>query len=138
MLPTTAAAFTTQITMALEQNRLYTPELEQSLRDFPLYSQDNRQKDASCQAVFSIGNIRWYILEGQKEGEDFTIFGIVVGMQATEYGFMSLNEMAGVEIDASAYGLGIMKVGQKMNFRPCALSSIKDSELQSFLSELYD
>ena len=117
---------------------LYTPFLEQSLRDYPLYSQDSRRRDALCQAVFSIGNIRWYILEGQKDGEDFTLYGIVVGMQSTEYGYMSLNEMADVRVDATVYGLGVLEVGQDMDFSPCALSEIRDAELQSFLSGLYD
>lgn len=132
------ATFAKQMIMAIETNRLFTPELENALRDYPLYSQVDRQKDAVCQAVFSIGNIRWYILEGQKDGTDFTLYGIVVGMQATEYGYVSLNEMAGVEIDASSYGLGKLKVGQNMNFKPCALSEIRDVDLQTFLSELYD
>ena len=44
-----------------------TPELEQALSDSPLYSQDDKQKDAVCHAIFSIGNVRWYVLEGEKE-----------------------------------------------------------------------
>lgn len=123
---------------ALEQNRLMTPELEQALSDSPLYSQDDKQKDAVCHAIFSISNVRWYVLEGEKESDDFTMFGIVAGLQATEYGYMSLNEMAGVSLDARSYGLGIMTVEQDKEFEPCKLADIQDGELQRFLSEMYD
>lgn len=123
---------------ALEQNRLMTPELEQALSDSPLYSQDDKQKDAVCHAIFSIGNVRWYVLEGEKESDDFTMYGIVAGLQATEYGYMSLNEMAGVTLDARSYGLGIMTVEQDKEFEPCKLADIQDGELQRFLSEMYD
>ena len=34
--------------------------------------------DTVCIAVFFIGNARWYILEGQRENDDFVLFGIVV------------------------------------------------------------
>ena len=57
---------------------------------------------------------------------------------ATEYGFVSANEMASISIDASKYGLGILKVELDNVFEPCNLSAIKDIELQEFLSNLYD
>ena len=60
-------------------NRLITPELTEALSSYPLYSQDAKKKDALCIAVFYLGNIRWYIMEGQQEGNDFTLYGIVTG-----------------------------------------------------------
>ena len=54
-------------------NRLMTAELREALSDYPLYSQDAKGKDALCIAVFHLGNIRWYIMEGQPEGDDFTL-----------------------------------------------------------------
>lgn len=77
-------------------NRLITPELEKAMQDYPLYSQDSKKKDAVCIAVFFIGNARWYILEGQRENDDFVLFGIVVGLAETEYSYISANEMASV------------------------------------------
>ena len=53
-----------------------------------------------------------------------------------EYG--SLNEMADLTIDASKYGLGILKVEQVKDFKACQLSEIEDTELQAFLSRMYD
>lgn len=55
-----------------------------------------------------------------------------------EYGYVSLNEMAGLTIDASKYGLGILKVEQVKDFKACQLSEIEDTELQAFLSRMYD
>ena len=56
----------------------------------------------------------------------------------TEYGYMSAKEMSALTIDASKYGLGILKVEQDKTFIPCKLSEIVDAELQSFLSNMYD
>ena len=55
-----------------------------------------------------------------------------------EYGYVSLNEMADLTIDASKYGLGILKVEQVKDFKACQLSEIEDTELQTFLSRMYD
>ena len=45
------------MTMATDyNNRLITPDLEKSMKDYPLYSQDSKKKDALCIAVFFIGN----------------------------------------------------------------------------------
>ena len=74
-------------------NRLITPELEKAMQDYPLYSQDSKKKDAVCIAVFFIGNARWYILEGQRENDDFVLFGIVAGLAETEYSYLSANDM---------------------------------------------
>ena len=120
------------------QNRLITPELEEALKSYPLYSQDGKKKDATCIVVFYLGNIRWYIMEGQPEGSDFTFYGIVTGLQETEYGYASANELASVSYDASEYGLGTLTFQQDKNFKPCSLSEIEDTELQAFLSKLYD
>lgn len=118
--------------------RLITPELSEALSSYPLYSQDAKKKDAQCITVFYLGNIRWYILEGQPEDDDFTLYGIVTGLQETEYGYLSAIEMAGVTYDASGYGLGNLRIEQDKEFKPCILAEIEDEELQAFLSRLYD
>lgn len=120
------------------QNRLFTPELEKALKDYPLYSQDGKKKDATCIAVFHIGNIRWYVLEGQQDGSDFILYGVVLGLIDNEYGYVSLNEMAELTIDVSKYGLGVLKVEQVEDFKACRLTEIEDADLQTFLSRMYD
>ena len=123
---------------ATQSNRLITSELQKTLTDYPLYSQDGKQKDALCIAMFYLGNIRWYIMEGQQEGSDFTLYGIVAGLHETEYGYLSANEMAAITYDASKYGLGTLRIEQNKDFIPCELGNITDAELQAFLSHLYD
>ena len=49
-------------------SRLITPVLEEILKSYPLYSQDGKGKDAVCVAIFFIGHVRWFVLEGQPEG----------------------------------------------------------------------
>lgn len=115
-----------------------TAELAEQLKDFPLYSQDGKQKDATCVCVFEIGLIRWYVLEGQPEGDDFTLFSIVVGMAETEYGYTSVKEMEGIMVDGSRYGLGTLRIRQVPDFKPCPLAEIQDRRLQDFLSRLYE
>ena len=61
-------------------NHLITPELQATFTGHELYSQDGKKKDATCIAVFHIGNFRWYVLEGQQEGNDFILYGIVLGL----------------------------------------------------------
>lgn len=122
----------------LFQNRLFTPELEKALKDYPLYSQDGKKEDAICITVFHIGNIRWYVLEGQEEGNDFILYDVIFGLIDNEYGYVSLNEMADLTIDASKYGLGILKVEQVEEFKACRLTEIEDADLQTFLSRMYD
>ena len=89
------------------QNRLLTSEVKEAFEGHKLYSQDGKKKDAKCIAVFRIGNIRWYFIEGQEEGEDFIFYGVVLGLVATEYGYVSANEMASISIDASKYALSL-------------------------------
>ena len=57
-------------------SRLITPVLEEILKSYPLYSQDGKGKDAVCVAIFFIGHVRWFVLEGQPEGNDTTLFTI--------------------------------------------------------------
>ena len=119
-------------------NRLITEEVLKALKDYPLYTQDGKQKDAVCVCLFTIGNVRLYILEGQPEGNDFTLYGIVAGLFETEYGYISANELQEIKVNADCYELGILVVEQDKSFKSCKLKEIKDDELQNFLSSLYD
>ena len=119
-------------------NRLMTPRLEEAFKGFPLYSQDGKGKDAVCVAIFAIGNARWFVLEGSREGDDTIMFCIVVGLAEDEYGYVSLNELAEIEIDCRSKGYGILQVTEVPYFKPRPLREIPDSRLQSLLSRLHD
>ena len=63
-------------------------------------------------------------MEGQKEGNVFILYGVVFGLIDNEYGYVSLNEMADLTIDASKYGLGVLKVELVEEFKACRLTEI--------------
>ena len=114
--------------------RLMTTQLAEALEGYPLYSQDGKGKEAVCRAVFALGSVRWFILEGNREDDDVILFGIVVGLMEDEYGYVSLNELSDVELDLSAQGFGKLQVRQQQNFKPVPLKQIQDSRLQDFLA----
>ena len=119
-------------------NKLITPQIIKALKNYPLYSQEEKGIEAICVAVFQIGRIKWYILEGQYEGDDFILFAVVCGMCETEYGYVSANELEKIEIDGSKYGINDkFHVCQVKGFTPTKLKNIQDNELRSFLHRLY-
>ena len=97
-------------------SRLITPVLEEILKSYPLYSQDGKGKDAVCVAIFFIGHVRWFVLEGQPEGNDTTLFTIVCGLHETEYGYTSVNEMESVKVDGSKYGVDEIFQVEQLDF----------------------
>ena len=116
--------------------RLMTTQLEEALKGFPLYSQDGKGKDAICRAIFALGGVRWFILEGEKEGNDTILFGIVIGLIEDEYGYISLNELSDIELDLTKQGFGKLQVRQQEDFQPTPLKKLRDSRLQEFLARM--
>ena len=112
--------------------RLMTPQLEEALKGFPLYSQNGKGKEAVCRAVFALGSVRWFILEGEAEENDIILFGIVIGLM--EYSYISLNELSEIELDLTAQGLGKLQIRQQPNFQPTELRLLNDKRLQRFLA----
>ena len=103
------------------------------MKGYPLYSQDGRGKEAVCVAIFALGAIRWFILEGEVQDSDTILYGIVIGLAEDEYGYVSLNELSSVTLDLTAQGLGKLQVRQQENFRPTKLKNLQDYRLQRFL-----
>lgn len=119
-------------------NRLITPQLMEVLKGYPLYSQNGKGIEAICVVIFQIGRIRWYILEGQQESDDFVLFAVVCGMCETEYGYVSANELADIEIDGAKFGMDCkFHVCQDSHFKPTKLKDICHADLQEFLDRLY-
>ena len=114
--------------------RLMTPQLEEALKGFPLYSQNGKGKEAVCRAVFALGSVRWFILEGEAEENDIILFGIVMGLMEDEYSYISLNELSEIELDLTAQGLGKLQIRQQPNFQPTELRLLNDKRLQRFLA----
>ena len=124
--------------MKNQENSLLTPELLEALANYPLYSQENKKVcDMQAVALFRIGSIRWYILEGNAEGDRFTFFTLVCGMSdCTELGYTDAGELAGIAVDASRYGMpGItLKVERVEDFKPSRLADIEDEDVKNYVA----
>ena len=128
--------------MRNQENRLLTSELLEELASYPLYSQEHKKvSDLFAVALLHIGNIRWYILEGNAEGDRFTFFTLVCGMsEDTELGYTDAGELASIAVDASRYGLpGILLTVERVeDFKPCRLIDIEDEDVQKYVARFTD
>lgn len=124
--------------MKNQENRLLTTELFEALANYPLYSQENTKVfDLQAIALFRIGNIRWYVLEGNAEGDRFTFFTLVCGMSdCTELGYTDAGELAGIAVDASHYGMPgiLLTVERAEDFKPCRLADIDDEDVKNYVA----
>lgn len=124
--------------MRNQENRLLTSELLEALANYPLYSQEHRKVcDLQAVALFHIGNIRWYILEGNAEGDRFTFFTLVCGMaEYAELGYADAGELASIAVDASRYGLPgiLLTVERAEDFKPCRLADIYDEDVKNYVA----
>ena len=124
--------------MKNQENRLLTPELLEALANYPLYSQENKKVcDLQAVALFRIGSIRWYVLEGNAEGDRFTFFTLVCGMgYESELGYTDAGELASIAVDASRYGMpGItLTVERVEDFNPCRLAEIEDEDVKNYVA----
>ena len=124
--------------MKNQENRLLTSELLEALASYPLYSQEHKKvSDLFAVALLHIGNIRWYILEGNAEGDRFTFFTLVCGMsEDAELGYTDAGELASIAVDASRYGLPgiLLTVERAEDFKPCRLADIDDEDVQNYVA----
>ena len=124
--------------MKNQENRLLTPELLEALANYPLYSQEHTKVcDMQAVALFRIGSIRWYVMEGNAEGDRFTFFTLVCGMgYESELGYTDAGELAGIAVDASRYGMpGItLTVERAEDFKPCRLADIDDEDVKNYVA----
>ena len=104
------------------ESRLITPELEKRLAEYPLGSQDGKWKSAMCVAVFHIGRIRWYVLEGGREGD--ILYCIACGMAETEYGYTSVREMEAIEVDGGRLLASQMRSAVIASPHGCAVETV--------------
>ena len=128
--------------MKNQENRLLTSELLEALASYPLYSQEHKEvSDLYAVALLHISNIRWYILEGNAEGDRFTFFTLVCGMSdCPELGYTDAGELAGIAVDASRYGLPgiLLTVERAEDFKPCRLVDIDDEDVKDYVARFTD
>lgn len=122
--------------MKNQENRLLTSELLEALASYPLYSQEQKKiGDLFAVALFRIGLIRWYVLEGNAEGDRFTFFTLVCGLgDDSELGYTDAEELAEIAVDASRYGMPgvLLTVEQVEDFQPCRLADINDEDVKRY------
>ena len=120
------------------ENRLLTSELLEALASYPLYSQEHKKvSDLYAVALLHISNIRWYILEGNAEGDRFTFFTLVCGMsEDTELGYTDAGDLASIAVDAKSYGLPgiLLTVERAEDFKPCRLADIDDEDVKKYVA----
>lgn len=128
--------------MENKENRLLTSELLEALASYPLYSQENKKVcDMQAVALFRIGSIRWYVLEGNAEGDRFTFFTLVCGMgEGAELGYTDAGELASIAVDASRYGLPgiLLTVERAEDFKPCRLGDVEDEDVKNYVARFTD
>ena len=124
--------------MKNQENRLLTSELLEALASYPLYSQEHKEvSDLYAVALLHISNIRWYILEGNAEGDRFTFFTLVCGLaDGPELGYTDAGELASIAVDASRYGLpGILLTVERVeDFQPCRMADIDDEDVKNYVA----
>ena len=124
--------------MKNQENRLLTSDLLEALESYPLYSQEHKKvRDLFAVALLHIGSIRWYIMEGNAEGDRFTFFSLVCGLaDCPELGYTDAGELAGIAVDASRYGLPgiLLAVERAEDFKPCRLLDIDDEDVQKYVA----
>lgn len=74
---------------------------------------------SSASSSTPAGSQTWYILEGEKQDDDYILFALLDNMGEREYGYVSLNELQRVR--TRPFGLGIER---DMYFTPCKVSEI--------------
>lgn len=101
--------------------KLLTKAIEKQLAKYPIYSQDGKGGKAQviCKFFNPCGSQTWYILEGEKQDDDYILFALLDNMGEREYGYVSLNELQRVR--TRPFGLGI---DRDMYFTPCKVSEI--------------
>lgn len=128
--------------MQNQENRLLTSEILEALASYPLYSQEQKKVcDLFAVALFRIGLIRWYVLEGNAEGDRFTFYTLVCGMdEMPELGYTDADELAGVDVDGARYGFpgAVYRVEREEDFTPCRLTDIADEDVKRFCSRFAD
>ena len=76
--------------------KLFTDELVELFKDYPLYSQQDEEDPLVVAKFFDpVGSATWYVLE--LDPVERIAFSYVVGLQVDEYGYISIDELESIE-----------------------------------------
>ena len=98
--------------------KLITKKIENELAKYPLYSQDSKGNEAVAICKFFLQGFTWYVLEAQKNGNDYEFFGIIDGLEK-EYGYFTLSQLQRLR---GRWGL---TVERDMYFKPTQVIDIR-------------
>jgi len=103
--------------------KLITPEFEELMKDYPLYSQEKEDDPLVVSKFFNpVGAGTWYLTEYNPE--DHLAFGYVTGLGEDELGYISLDEMEGIRLP------GGLTLERDLYWKPCRLSEVKAGRRQ--------
>ena len=68
-----------------------------------MYSQDSKGDNAIAVCKFFLQGYTWYVLEADKNGDDYEFYGIIVG-QFAELSYFTLSQLKNVR---GKWGLGV-------------------------------
>ena len=118
-------------------------ELAESLKKFPLYSQDGKKADAVVVAkyFFPATALTWYVTEGSEEDDDYLFFGLedddylffglVVGTDTSaEMGYFSLSQLSELNVCG-------LKVERDIYFQPKKLSEICNKSVKEYIDHYF-
>jgi len=84
--------------------KLITKAIEAKLVKHPMYSTDsNNIKDVLVKFFNPCGIGTWYVFEAEKNGDDWTFFGLV-DLYEKEFGYFTLSELQSLKLP---FGLSI-------------------------------
>lgn len=98
--------------------KLITKSVENELSKYPLYSQEGKGEKAIVVCKFFLQGFTWYVLEAQKNGNDYEFFGIVDGIEK-EYGYFTLSQLQSYR---GQFGLGVER---DIYFKPTEVKNLK-------------
>ena len=102
--------------------KLVTKQLEQLFNKYPLYSQEEKKDEALvlCKFFAPVGAYTWYVLEAEKQEDDYMFFGIVINNHfEREYGYFTLSQLTEIRLP-----LG-MRVERDLYFDSNKIKNIK-------------
>lgn len=102
--------------------KLITKAIENEITKSSLYSTESKQEKKVI-AKFFFGKYTWYVIEGEKRGNDYLFFGIVDCAGKREYGYFTLSQLESVTWH------GWHCVERDMYFKPTVISDIDDKNL---------
>lgn len=99
--------------------KLITKQLENMFSKAPLYSTEgSEEKKILCK--FFYGAWTWYVVEAEKQGEDWLFFGIVDNGGEREWGYFTLSQLKSVKM------WGMPCVERDLYFKPVKIKNINE------------